>query len=87
MTVSQYFATHKFMFDIDFKVLQKKLEILKEYDIASINILRDLDVFQRSLNVILSRLQFIRSKDIKIIMPWMIKCLQHVLDRSVAFIV
>lgn len=84
--VSKYLSKHSFMWAIEFDVIKSKLQLLMDHGqyLSSINILRDLDIFQRSEEVILARLNRVESTTvIKKAMPWMVKCPESTLKRYV----
>lgn len=72
------------MWAIEFDVIKNKLELLMKYSqyLSPINILRDLDIFQRNKEIILERFNRIESTTvIKKTMPWMVKCPEETLNR------
>ncbi|KAJ6636815.1 Transcription termination factor, mitochondrial [Pseudolycoriella hygida] len=81
--ISHYCSKHLFVFEIELKLLQKKLDMLLKRNVTPDNILRDMNVLARAENVIQDRLAYLEKCGIKRIMPWMIKCPPHVLDRAV----
>lgn len=83
MIISKYFAKHPFIFDIEFKLLQQKVKLLLDNSIPAINILQDLCIVERSLEVLIERLECLKAKDINQIMPWMLKCESKILKRLV----
>jgi len=80
--VAKYFATHLFMFDVSFDMLVENLNIMLEYKIAPISILKDLWAFKylpKSIRARLDRCQKASKDNLK---PWMIRCPESVLQRS-----
>lgn len=55
--------------------------MLLDNNVSPENILRDLNVLARAENVIEERLQFIKMHNVQNVMPWMIKCEDHVLIK------
>lgn len=55
--------------------------MLLSCNVSSENILRDLDVLARAEDVIQKRLEYLKLCGIEHVMPWMIKCQDHVLHR------
>ena len=80
--VSKYFATHLFMFDISFLMLVENLNVMLEYEIASIDILRDLWAFKYFASSIRARLDRCKKADKKVLKPWMIRCQEETLQRT-----
>lgn len=70
-----------FLFEIEFELLKRKLNILLNSNISPMNIMRDLDVLARSEKKIQERLAFLETCDVKRIMPWMLKCEKKILTR------
>lgn len=69
------------MLNNSFEYLNKNLQIFSEYGIKPQNILQDIGIFRHSHETVLSRLERVKSAGIDNIMPWMIKCLDHCLER------
>lgn len=55
--------------------------MLLDCNVSPDNILRDLNVLARAEDRIKGRLEFLKTCGIERIMPWMIKCPDHVLHR------
>lgn len=72
---------HLFVFEIESELLKRKIEMLLNSNVSPENLLRDLNVLARAESVIEERLKHIKEFDIQHIMPWMIKCQEHVLLR------
>lgn len=67
---------------MEFELLKRKLMLLSKYNIPSLNLLRDLCVFQRSEENLIERLEQIKYSGVILkIMPWMLKCESSVLFR------
>lgn len=72
------------MWEMRFHVIKAKLKLLKDHGqyLSPINILRDLDIFQRKEESILERLNQVESSTaVKKAMPWMVKCPEATLKR------
>lgn len=78
--ISQSCAKHLFVFEIELELLKRKLDML-DSSISPENILRDLNLLARGEDVIRERLEYIKMCGIQRVMPWMIKCEYHVLNR------
>lgn len=78
--VSHYCVKHLFMFDIDLGLLKRKIALL-ENNVSPENILRDLDLLARDEKRLQARIEYLKMCDIGHIMPWMLKCLDSVLQR------
>lgn len=73
-----------FLFEIDFKLIMRKLNKLLSNNASPENIIRDFAVLARSEKVIEERLAHLAECDIKRVMPWMIKCEKNILTRWVS---
>lgn len=80
--VSKYFATHMFMFEIDFDQMVENLNVMLEYNVSSINILRDLWAFKYLPTSIRARLERCQQADKENLKPWVIRCTEEILERS-----
>ena len=80
--VCKYFSTHMFMFDIQFDMLAENLNILMEYKVQPINILRDLWAFKYLPKSVRMRLERAKKAQKEKIMPWMVRCPEQVLQKS-----
>ena len=80
--VSKYFATHMFMFEVAFDQLVENLNVMLEFNVSSINILRDLWAFKYLPTSIRTRLERCQKADKENLMPWMIRCTEEILERS-----
>jgi hypothetical protein len=80
--VSKYFATHMFMFEITLEMLVQNLNIMLEYKISSMSIVRDLWAFKYLPRSIRSRLERCKNGSKENMKPWMIRCTEDVLQRT-----
>lgn len=80
--VSKYIATHMFMFDITFEMLTENLDIMLEYKIDPVNIVRDLWSFKYYPKTIRDRLERCKQGGKDNLMPWMVRCPEDVLENS-----
>jgi hypothetical protein len=80
--VSKYFATHMFMFEISYEMLLENLNLMQEYDIESIHILRDLWAFKYLPKSIRDRLERCRQAGKENLKPWMIRCPEDILENT-----
>ncbi|CRL01276.1 CLUMA_CG014464, isoform A [Clunio marinus] len=80
--VSKYFSTHMFMFEISYEMLVANLNIMLEYKITSMSILRDLWAFKYLPSSIRVRLERCRKAGKRNLKPWIIRCPEEVLDRT-----
>lgn len=72
--VAKHFAKNVFIFTAVFSGLQKKLRILLDYNVSSVNILQSLYVFACSDQVLIKRLERFHSVGIADVRLWTIKC-------------
>lgn len=80
--VSKYFATHMFMFDLDYKMFVENLDIMIEYKVEPIAMLRDLWAFKYLPKSIRTRFDRCLSAQKVTLKPWMVRCTEEILDRS-----
>lgn len=80
--VSKYFSTHMFMFEVSLDQLIENLNIMLEFKVSSISILRDLWAFKYLPNSIRVRLERCQKADKENLKPWMIRCTEEILTRS-----
>lgn len=70
------------MFEIELDLLKRKLDLLLSANVSPQSILRDLDVLARAEDVLKEKLEYVKACGVERIMPWMLKCDDHVLHRS-----
>lgn len=80
--VSKYVATHLFMFEITFEMLIENLNIMMQYEIEPIYILRDLWAFKYYPKSISDRLERCKLAGKENLKPWMVRCPEEVLENS-----
>lgn len=80
--VSKYFSSHMFIFDIDWLMLEENLEIMLEYKVEPIALLRDLWAFKYFPKSIRTRFDRCISAQKVNLKPWMVRCTEEILDRS-----
>lgn len=71
-----------FMFEVAFDQLEANLNVMLEYNIRSINILRDLWAFKYFPSSIRARLERCQRADKDDLRPWMIRCTEDVLEKT-----
>lgn len=82
--VAKYFSTHMFMFEVGFDQMEENLNIMLEFKVTSVSILRDLWAFKylpKSIRIRLERCQKANKGNLK---PWMIRCTEEILERSLS---
>ncbi|KAG5683268.1 hypothetical protein PVAND_012558 [Polypedilum vanderplanki] len=72
-----------FLFEINFQMLVENIDVLQEYKINSMNILRDAHVLRYSKETIIERLEKCKQEGKEILMPWMVKCTEEILENSI----
>jgi hypothetical protein len=80
--VSKYFATHMFMFQLDFQMIKDNLDIMIEYKLEPETVLRDLWAFKYLPKSIRTRFDRCLSAQKVNLKPWMVRCTEEILDRS-----
>lgn len=80
--VAKYFSTHMFMFEVAFDQMEENLNIMLEFKVTPISILRDLWAFKYLPKSIRTRLERCQKADKENLKPWMIRCTEEILERS-----
>lgn len=80
--VSKYFASHLFMFYIPAEKIKEKLNVMLEFGITPLSILRDLWSFENSVVKITDRLERCQRAGTPILRPWMIRCTENNLEKA-----
>lgn len=80
--VAKFIANRTFMFEISFERLVENLNLLQEYKIDAINILKDMWVFQYCPQTIRDRLERCRVAGKDELRPWMVRCPEEKLQNS-----
>ncbi|XP_055711272.1 transcription termination factor, mitochondrial [Phlebotomus papatasi] len=80
--VSKYLSTHQFMFFIAFSTLQEILDLMVKYNVAPMNILKDLWAFRYNPKSVEFRLDRARQAEVEKPMPWMVRCPVPILEKS-----
>lgn len=79
--VAKHLSTHLFMFDLPAEQLIENLDIQLEYNVASLNILRDPWAFRYSSKSIIGRLARATEGHKDKLMPWMVRCPESILAK------
>lgn len=69
------------MFNVPFDTLRIILQLLLNYQVLPINILRDLWVFRYAPQSIETRLERAKIAQKDKIMPWMVRCTENILEQ------
>lgn len=80
--ISKVVSSRYFMLDMAYENLVENLNIFLEYRIKSENIIRDLWAFRYAPNSIRLRLERVRKAEKDKVMPWMVRCTEPVLAKS-----
>lgn len=79
--VTKHLSTHLFMFELPIENMKRNLNIMQEYNVASINIIRDPWAFRYSPRSIKERLEWAVLGQKDKLMPWMVRCPPSVLAK------
>lgn len=82
MIVSKYFSSRMFMFEIGLDQLYENLDVMLEYEVSPLSILNDLWGFKYLPKSIRARLERCKSGDKENLKPWVIRCREIILERS-----
>lgn len=80
--ISKVISVRNFMLDIAYDNLVENLNIFLEYRVKPENILRDLWAFRYAPNSIRVRLERVKKAEKDKIMPWMVRCTEPVLAKT-----
>lgn len=80
--VAKYIATRPFMFEVNFEMFCENLDVLLEYKIEPINILKDMWAFKYYPKSIRDRLERCKMAGKDNLRPWIIRCPEDVLENS-----
>ncbi|GAB0094428.1 Transcription termination factor, mitochondrial [Sergentomyia squamirostris] len=79
--ISKHLSTRQFMFNIPFKSLSSVLSVMMKYNIAPMDILRDLWVFRYNPEALELRLGRAKEASVEKSMPWMARCTVPVFEK------
>lgn len=80
--VSNVISKRYFMLDLNYENLVENLNIFLEYQVKPENILRDVWAFRYLPSSIRLRLERVRQAEKDKVMPWMVRCTEPVLAKS-----
>ncbi|XP_075149791.1 mitochondrial transcription termination factor [Haematobia irritans] len=81
-TVTKYLAKRLFVLEMPLAMFKANLEIMLKYNVESQNILKDLWAFRYAPRSVETRLKRARSAKKDKIMPWMVRCPESILQKS-----
>lgn len=79
--ISRSCVKHPFIFALKEDLFKRRLEIVLNQPIAAAAILRDLDIFRRSENILQKRFELLAKNNIGRILPWMVKSSDETIER------
>lgn len=80
--LAKYLSKRLFMLEMPLEFLNANLENMITYGVAPINILNDLWAFRYTPNSVRSRLERAKTAKKEKLMPWMVRCPERILQRS-----
>ncbi|XP_055695314.1 transcription termination factor, mitochondrial [Lutzomyia longipalpis] len=80
--VSKYLSLRQFIFYLPFSKLHASISLLRKYNVAPMNILKDIWVLRYNADLIQERLDYVKKVEVKRTMPWMVRCPDSILDNS-----
>lgn len=81
-TLGQFLSKRLFMLEMPLEFLNANLENMITYGVASMNMLKDLWAFRYKPNSVKSRLERAKIAQKEKLMPWMVRCPERILQRS-----
>ncbi|CAH2231404.1 jg27710 [Pararge aegeria aegeria] len=81
--LSQCIARRTFIYNLPFNWLESSLNVLLDMGVAGDRILRDLWVLKYHHKTIYERLQKVKNTGIDTLNPWMVRCSEDILNRSI----
>ncbi|KAH8240811.1 hypothetical protein KR026_005801 [Drosophila bipectinata] len=80
--VTKYLSKRLFILEMPFEMFEKNLHYMIEYNVSPINILKDLWAFRYTPKSVQLRLERAKRAKKDKIMPWMVRCPEPILQRS-----
>ncbi|XP_037297827.1 transcription termination factor, mitochondrial isoform X2 [Manduca sexta] len=81
--LSEQLAKRIFVYSLTFDWLKRSLDVLLEMNVSGERILRDLWVLKYHHETIQKRLTKVRSMGVDVLYPWMVRCSENILNRSI----
>lgn len=82
--VSKYWSTHMFMYELEWDLFEENVAIMKEYKVDGMSLLRDPWAFKYKPTSIIARFDRCRKEGRNVLKPWMIRCTEDILVRSLS---
>lgn len=84
LIVSKYCSKHPFLLEMEPQLFQRKLKLILEFNVIHPEaLLRDIDIFRRSEELLIKRFTFLRAKGVGRFLPWMFKSSNNIVARFV----
>ncbi|EDW77387.1 uncharacterized protein Dwil_GK18115 [Drosophila willistoni] len=80
--VTKYLSKRLFILEMPFEMFEKNLQHMVDYNVSPINILKDLWAFRYTPKSVQLRLERAKRAKKDKIMPWMVRCPEPILQRS-----
>lgn len=80
--VSKYLSKRLFILEMPFEMFEKNLQHMIDYNVSPINVLKDLWAFRYTPKSVQLRLERAKRAKKDKIMPWMVRCPEPILQRS-----
>ncbi|EDV31554.1 uncharacterized protein Dana_GF14494 [Drosophila ananassae] len=80
--VTKYLSKRLFILEMPYEMFEKNLHYMIEYNVSPINILKDLWAFRYTPKSVQLRLERAKRAKKDKIMPWMVRCPEPILQRS-----
>ncbi|XP_017026206.1 transcription termination factor, mitochondrial [Drosophila kikkawai] len=80
--VAKYLSKRLFILEMPYEMFEKNLHHMIEYNVSPINILKDLWAFRYTPKAVQLRLERAKRAKKDKIMPWMVRCPEPILQRS-----
>ncbi|XP_016990071.2 transcription termination factor, mitochondrial [Drosophila rhopaloa] len=80
--VTKYLSKRLFILEMPFEMFEKNLQHMIDYNVSPINILKDLWAFRYTPKSVQLRLERAKRAKKDKIMPWMVRCPEPILQRS-----
>lgn len=79
--VTNYMAKRLFILDMPFDMVKSNLQLMIDYNVEPLSLLKDLWAFRYTPRAVETRLQRVQQAKKDKIMPWMVRCTESILQR------
>ncbi|XP_037927287.1 transcription termination factor, mitochondrial-like [Teleopsis dalmanni] len=81
--VTKYLSKRLFILEMPFDIFESNLKHMIDYNVSPMNLLKDLWAFRYTPKSVKNRLERVKVAKKEKVMPWMIRCPENILQRSI----